>query len=183
MRAPDTSTPSTQHTAVSVGVVALVVLVVKIVIAVTTYGTNDTATWAGFVWKIRESGGIGLYHEVSFFNHPPFMIHALQLIDLVASKTGAPFAFWLRLPAIFADVGSTYLVWKILALAADTAASPLALMLMAAAPASIMISGFHGNTDAEMIFFVLLSIYLVDRMSPAWIAGGTLGMNFSAQQV
>ena len=31
------------------------------------------------------------------------------------------------------------------------------LVLMAAASASIMISGFHGNTDPEMMFFVLLS--------------------------
>jgi hypothetical protein len=38
-----------------------------------------------------------------------------------------------------------------------------ALILMAAAPASILISGFHGQNDSVMIFFLLLSTYLVEK--------------------
>jgi hypothetical protein len=41
---------------------------------------------------------------------------------------------------------------------------------MAAAPASILISGFHGQNDSVMIFFLLLAIYLVERQQT--VAGG-----------
>jgi len=56
---------------------------------------------------------------------------------------------------------------------------PAALFLMAASPASVMISGFHGNTDAVMIFFVLLSIFLIERRGSAWLAGVALGMSMN----
>jgi hypothetical protein len=174
---------ASQRSAVIVGVTALAALALKILIAVRTYGTNDVLSWEQFAWTLRESGGIGLYHEERLFNHPPFMIHALRLLDFVASKTGTPFSFWFRLPAILADAGSTYLVWRILVAGTGVTARPLALVLMAAAPASIMISGFHGNTDAEMMFFVLLSVYLIERPASAWIAGAALGMSLNFKVV
>jgi hypothetical protein len=39
-----------------------------------------------------------------------------------------------------------------------------------------MVSGFHGNNDSVMMFFVLLSILLLERSSPAWLAGIAMGM-------
>jgi uncharacterized membrane protein len=50
------------------------------------------------------------------------------------------------------------------------------LLLFAICPTSILISGFHGNTDPVMIFFVLLSIYFIERLSAAWLAGLAFGM-------
>ena len=43
--------------------------------------------------------------------------------------------------------------------------------LLAVAPPSILISGFHGNTDPVMILFVLLSMYLLDRKDYPAFAG------------
>ena len=43
-------------------------------------------------------------------------------------------------------------------------------------PTSIMISGFHGNTDPLMIALLLLSVYLIEADAPSWIAGATMGL-------
>jgi hypothetical protein len=45
---------------------------------------------------------------------------------------------------------------------------PLLLIAFALSPVSIIISGFHGNTDPVMIFFVLLSAYLLETREGAW---------------
>jgi hypothetical protein len=52
--------------------------------------------------------------------------------------------------------------------------------MLALSPVSLVISGFHGNTDPVMIFFVLLSAYLLEtrgRIRLAAIAFG-LALNF-----
>lgn len=162
---------------------------VKIALALGTYGTNDVLYWEWFLARLQQSGGIGLYRSVDpsstakFFNHPPFMIHALRVLSVMAEATGIPFPFWLRLPAILADLGSTVLVWKLLAPQLGERLSPAALVLLAVAPPSIMISGFHGNTDPVMIFFVLLSLYLIDRQCDAWLAGVALGIGINIKVV
>ena len=131
------------------------------------------------------------------FNSPPFIVHFLKALGWLAGATGLPFAFWLRLPCVLADAASFFLVWKLLerspasrrhapaphrnALAPRRNASmphrdALAprerdvsrlLIAFALSPVSIIISGFHGNTDPVMIFFVLLSAYLLETQEGA----------------
>jgi hypothetical protein len=158
-------------------IAATVALIVKIVIDATTVGTNDVLTWERFLAEAHQLGGIGLYRGDPLFNHPPFIITFLHGIGRAARITGLPFQFWLRLPAIVADLGSLFLVYRI-AQREGLNVRTSALVLLALAPASIMISGFHGNTDPVMIFFVLLSIYFLDRQSP-WAAGIAAGMSLN----
>jgi hypothetical protein len=173
----------------AIALAALIAFAGKITIALTTYGTNDVSYWAWFLERLHESGGVGLYHSTDpsngtkFFNHPPFMIRALQVMNWLTVTTGVPFPFWLRLPAIIADLGSLLLVWRLLAPRLGRALSPLALLLLALAPPSIMIAGFHGNTDPVMIAFVLLALYLLDRRYPPWLAGIAFGMSLNIKIV
>lgn len=155
---------------------ALLSFILKICIALRTYGTNDVLYWENFLATANRDGGIGLYHQISYFNHPPFMIHLLHVLDFLTRITGIGFPFWIRLPGILADLGSVYLVWKILSLDKARNFAPVAVLLMAVAPTSIMVSGFHGNTDPVMIFLVLLSVYLIDSRHWIWLAGLALGM-------
>jgi hypothetical protein len=158
---------------------ALLALAVKLVIALTTIGTNDVLRWETFLANLQAHGGIGLYHRVSYYNHPPFMIHVLRVMDFMTSLTGIAFPFWLRLPAILADLGSAVLVLRILGPRLRESDRAVAVALLAAAPPSILISGFHGNTDPVMIFFVLLSIYMLDSGRSAWLAGVFFGMSLN----
>jgi hypothetical protein len=154
-----------------VAIAATVALAAKIVLALNTYGTNDVRAWEGFLAKIRASSGLALYHDVEAFNHPPSMIYLLRLWGWAADQTGWPFGFWLRLTSSLADVGSLALVWRILARSPELQLRLSGLLLVALSPVAIMVSGFHGNTDTIMIFFVLLSIDLVDSGQPTWVAG------------
>jgi tetratricopeptide (TPR) repeat protein len=58
-----------------------------------------------------------------------------------------------------------------------------ALLLLAAAPPLILISGFHGNTDAVMVFFLLLSVYLTERGRSSWASGASFGLSVSIKVV
>jgi len=156
---------------------AVLGLIVKIVIDATTFGTNDVFAWRNFLHEAHRFGGIGLYQMDPQFNHPPFIITFLFGIGGASRISGLPFQFWLRVPAIAADLGSLVLVYRI-AQREGLQVRTSTLVLLALAPASIMISGFHGNTDPVMIFFVLLSIYFLDRQSP-WAAGIAAGMSLN----
>ena len=149
---------------------------VKIYLALTTYGTNDVLSWELFLTTSRLYGGMGLYYRVEQFNHPPFVIHLLSCLGFLRDLTHIPFPFWLRLPAILADVAALILVWRILTIADLPNRDSRAVFLMALCPTSIMTSGFHGNTDALMISLILLTVYLIESNAPVWVAGIAMGL-------
>lgn len=159
----------------------------KIFLAVCTYGTNDALTWEANVEKIHREGGLAVYRDgvvphfgaktyfVQEFSHPPFMTHLLAASGQLVNVTGIPIRFWIRLTCSVADLVSLMLLLGILR-RSRIPVMPGLVLLVILSPVSILISGFHVNTDPIMMTFVLLSIYLVLRGSPAWIAGCAMGM-------
>lgn len=152
----------------------------KLYLALTTAGTLDAAGFADHLSKIEQLGGLGAYRVRGAFNNPfnspPFMIHALRAMGWLARATRLPFPFWLRLPCVAADVGSFLLVRRLLARALPGRDQTAPLLLLALSPVSIIISGYHGNTDPVMIFFVLLAAELCERKGGGWAAGLALGL-------
>ena len=120
-----------------------------------------------------------MYEKLITNINPPFMIHFPRLVGFFSGSANLNFFFWLRLPAIVADVFSVILVWKILAASLPNAFRPANIALMAAAPASIMISGFHGQTDSIMVCLMLLSIYCIEVRQAPLLAGLALGMSLN----
>lgn len=161
-------------------------LAIKITLALTTYGTNDVYTFERFSLWARYLGGEVYktrWDSINVFNHPPFMVHVLTALNLAAEATGIPFQFWLRLPGILADVGTLYLTILILGNRISERPARRGLVMLAIAPAGILMSGFHGNTDGIMIFFVMLCVYLLDRgRSGSW-AGVAYAMALSIKVV
>lgn len=189
-----------RRTRVSVAMVVCAVTaaaLAKLSLAYTTYGSTDVVYWELFLKGYREYGGVALYQKTQLFdyrfnevfNHPPFMIHALRAMGALAAATSIPFPFWLRLPAILADVGAVALVWATLRHMRGAPANPGALILLALAPASLLISGFHGNTDPIMTFFVLLAAFFLTREQDVggehsfWLAGAAYGMSLNIKAV
>lgn len=149
--------------------------VCKVLLAWNTFGTNDDYTWERFSFWSRLLG-VGVYRANPDFNHPPSMIYMLRFIGWLADTTGIFFPFWMRLPAILADAGSLWIVWRILASRLHKPSVRWAILLAALSPALILTSGFHGNTDSEMVFLVLLSIWLAETGGAGeWAAGAALG--------
>src|SRR6266516_740853 len=140
---------------------AAAAFLVKLALAWNTYGTNDVLFWERNLAKIRADSGIGLYRDgvqifrggvlyhIEPFNQPPFMVHALLSLGSLTDRAGVPLGFGLRLASSLADIGSLALIARILPLTS----APYGLLLVAISPVAIMASGFHGNTDAIMIFW------------------------------
>lgn len=106
------------------------------------------------------------------------MVHVIHFYTWLTSVTSLPLAFWVRLPSILADIGTLTVLWRLTFCKNSLFArvSSWKLLFVAASPFSILIFGFHGNTDAVMMFFVMLSIYLLQSQKPAWVVGIAFGM-------
>ena len=163
-------------------VVALLIsFVLKLTLALNTYGTNDVVYWEESAKKISVQQELNLYREGNnvgnsqqAFNHPPFMLRVLHAWDLLAGVSGLSLRFWMRLTSSLADVASVLLIWIILY--RDHAPPWPGLIAMALAPVSILISGFHGNTDPIMVMFILLAIYCVECRAAWMLAGVAFGL-------
>jgi len=150
--------------------IAAIAFFAKLWLALKTYGTNDVYTYERFgLWS--QYLGAELYRIAPDLNHPPSVLHFLSGLLRLSGFTHLPFHFWLRLCAIVADVGSLWLVWRI-------AGERVAVLLIAISPINILVSGFHGNTDPVMIFFVLLAVWLAGSRDRTVLAGAAFGLAF-----
>jgi hypothetical protein len=157
---------------------ALVAFVVKILIALNTFGSNDVAAFYIFARSLHDHGlewtyrnGVPWGSNLPVFNHPPLTAYYLELIGNLSNNElcrayGLTFPFLLRFPGILADV---VVVWILLRMSATTAALRVpawALALFALSPVSLMVSGFHGNTDPVMVMFLVMAAYMALRPRP-----------------
>ena len=177
-------------------VLASAAFVLKITIALSTYGSTDALIYEADLMKIRRDGAVALYRDgISTewcgeagqrscppFIHPPFIIRALEGWGALADFSGLPLRFWLRFTCAVADAGSLALLLRMLT-SRRARQTQIALALFAVCPISILVSGFHANTDPILIFFVLVAIYLIVSRRPAWLAGAALGMAMSVKIV
>ena len=155
-----------------VGLVAAGATAIKLVIAWNTIGTNDVVAFFLFAHSIVEHGLQATYESSSSFNHPPLTAHFLASILRLSqtpfcSAHHISFPFLLRLPGIVAD--SIVVVVLVCATARRALIiPPWSLFLFAASPVSIMVSGFHGNTDPVMVMFLVFAALAMLRPSPVW---------------
>lgn len=153
----------------------IIATALKLVIAARTYGTNDIFYWETFLRVAGAGGGVALYRDQPIFIHPPFIVHYIQALGWLGERTGVPFRFWLRAASSLADVGTFLAVTRLARLGALRAGSA-SLSLLAVAPVSIMVAGFHGNTDPVMVMFAVLAVLLAAGGRPAWMVGAAIGM-------
>lgn len=167
--------------------VALAAFAAKVVMALASYGATDILIWEADARKIQAEGAEALYRDGIIlrhqgmpdlhmeFNHPPFMLRMLSFWSRLEAVSGLRLRFWLRLSSALADLGAVVLLGLLL-LRSGPPYRPESLLMVAASPVTLMISGFHGNTDPVMIGFVLLGVYLFASRAPCWLAGAAIGM-------
>jgi len=159
---------------------AFIAFFLKLAIAYNTFGTNDVASFYMFAGSLRDHGlewtyrnGVIFFSNFPVFNHPPLTAYYLELIETL-SKTpfsrncGLTFPFLLRFPGIVADLISVFVVMRIRDTSLHRQVPTWAILLFALSPVSIMVSGFHGNTDPVMAMFLLLAGYMCLRGRPVW---------------
>jgi uncharacterized membrane protein len=157
---------------------ALVAAAFKIVIALNTFGTNDVAAFYTFSRSLADHGlewtyrnGIVWFSGLPIFNHPPLTAYYLQLTRHVSRQEffrscGLTFPFLLRLPGIVADFIVVLVLVRLSATSARFRIPTWALALFAISPVSLMVSGFHGNTDPVVVMFLILAAYMCLRKRP-----------------
>ncbi len=149
---------------------AVPILILKLIFAATTYGTNDIFHWGDFSQGVRSAGPVGIYGLTfagSFYNHPPLIGYFLWLVNGIGDL-GIPYRFTIRAVASLADVASALVLFELLRSRRSLAVATTAAVLLAISPVLVVISGFHGNTDPVFALLTLLSAYLlVDRRNPA----------------
>lgn len=177
-------------------VLASIAFALKVAIALGTYGSTDALIYEADLVKIREDGAVALYRDGVVtewcgqagqrpcppFIHPPFIVHALEGWGALADISGLPLRFWLRFTCAIADAGSLMLLLRMLARSRDWQ-TRVALALFAVSPISILVSGFHANTDPIVVFFALAAVYLIESRRSAWLAGAALGVAMSVKLV
>lgn len=159
------------HPTATVAACAVPVLLVKLVLAASTFGTKDMRHWADFLAGVRAAGPVDIYgltFPLSFYNHPPLMGYVLWVVNGLRD-IGISDNFSIRALASLCDVGSAFVLLALLRRRRPLYQATLAAVLLAVSPVLLLVSGFHGNTDPDFAFLTLLGLYLlVDRRLPLW---------------
>jgi len=150
---------------------ALVATVLKLAIALNTFGTNDVAAFYMFSRSLADHGLEWTYQTFPAFNHPPLTANYLQLIGYLSHQEffrscGLTFPFLLRLPGIVADFVVVLVLMRLSRTDERLRIPSWALALFAISPVSVMVSGFHGNTDPVVVMFLVLAAYMCLRERP-----------------
>jgi hypothetical protein len=163
--------PKRDLSTVFVIALALVALTLKLSIAYNTIGTNDAVFFYGFAKVLSEHGLEWTYQHSRYFNHPPLTAYYLRGIYALTEQRwcqdiGVHFPFLLRLPGIIAD----FLVVMVLLRISKTEfrVPTWALALFALSPVSLMVSGFHGNTDPVMVLLLVCAVWMCLRNQPVF---------------
>jgi Gpi18-like mannosyltransferase len=151
--------------------VALLAAAIKIVIALTTLGTNDVVAFYEFAKAIQAHGLPWTYQHSTLFNHPPLVGYFLRVLLWLSHQSfleqiGITFPFLLRFPGIVADFCVVLLLLFLVREYPRLRPPSWALLLFAASPVSVMITGFHGNTDPILVLFLVLASLAAIRAHP-----------------
>ena len=148
---------------------ALIAMTLKLAIAYNTIGTNDAVFFYGFAKVLSEHGLQWTYEHSRYFNHPPLTAYYLRGIFALTEQRwcqefGIHFPFLLRLPGIVADFLAVLVLLRISKI--DVRIPTWALALFALSPVSLMVSGFHGNTDPVMVLLLICAVWMCLRDRP-----------------
>lgn len=163
-------------------------LLLKLIVSYCTFGTNDAFTFYAFARSLSDHGlewtyrhGVIWLSSSSIFNHPPLTAYFLRFIYQLGhtefcQATGLSFPFLLRLPGIIADFVVVIVLLRMIRFDARLRQCDWALGLLALSPVSLMVSGFHANTDPVMVMFLVLACYMCARKQP-WLCGLFFGLS------
>jgi uncharacterized membrane protein len=138
---------------------AVIALVLKLIVSFKTVGTNDAINFYSLANALHGHSLEWTYQHSRYFNHPPLVAYYLRAIFALTQQTWTqtlrvPFPFLLRLPGILADFILVLVLLRFVKRWCPGIIPLWALILFALSPVSMMVTGFHGNTDSVMVLFL-----------------------------
>lgn len=138
--------------------------IIRLLIAPTTTGyATDTMTFRAWADRLADVGITHFYTGEQFSDYPPGYMYVLYLIGTLRQAFGfgfdAPaYLLLIKLPAIFADIVSAYMLYRI---ARDRLSAGIGFglaLLYAFAPAVGVNSAVWGQVDSFFAMFLLMTI-------------------------
>ena len=153
-------------------VLAVLGIVARLVLACVSYGTNDFRFYLMFARTIVADGMGAALRSYDEFNLTPAMSAYSVVVLLLSEVTGAGYALLFKLPLIAADAAAAVLLWRVWRRrGGNTRVAALAAALFAWSLDSILVTGYHCNTDPFYGFLSLLAVYLVVERERHFAAG------------
>jgi len=175
------------------GLLALVAagLLLRVALAVVSWGANDANLFGKFGFEITRDGLMATYRVDPLLNHPPipsywcavawrlsvpFYTDGDRLFcDDVTSNTPGPwFSAVFKIPVLLAECATVWLLYRLWKQRQGTRRGLAVAAMYAWSVDAMLVSGYHCNTDPIYAFLCLLSVYLAqDRRCHFW-AGAAL---------
>jgi hypothetical protein len=142
-------------------------------------GSYDVVAWRIFASSVSDVGlgetYVRFQGEESPFNHPPTMALLASWIFRLSEATGIEFARLFKLPALAAELVTGLLLYRVWHRRRDVETGLAAAAAYALALSAILISGYHGNTDAVYFCLVFAAAYLMEERRSPLGAGLVMG--------
>jgi hypothetical protein len=139
---------------------------IRIFLWLVSNGSNDIRTWLGFAQAVDRLGVENTYRTLPLFNHPPLMSLwswvALRLTDW----SGLNFAQAFKLPSLAAEAATGALLVAIWRGRGDEPRARGAFAAYGLSLSCILISSFHGNTDALYFCLALAAAFFLEQGQP-----------------
>ena len=145
---------------------------------VSPFGTLelDFNTFVSWSRNIAQHGFVGFYN--SWSDYLPGYLYILWFLGILKAHIAAlPTTLLYKLPAIFADIGTGYLIYKILFRLKNEKLALFGAFFYLFNPAIIANSSLWGQVDSFIALFAVLSIYFIRSkylLSAFFLAFGTL---------
>ena len=148
-------------------------VLLRLFLALRTAGTADVEIWTEHAAGVALDGLMGHYQADDAFNHPPFISLVMAGLWKLSLATGLPFPPIYRTLVAAFDVGSAFLLLRLLA---GSRYRWVAFGLYCVSPAAIVLAAMHGNTDAILAFALLGCCLAVGAEQPI-LCGLILGLS------
>ena len=146
-------------------------LIIKIILAA-LFDTADSGAM-NLASSLVVQGEEVYNHPQVDLSSPPLHLHVLGSLRYISDALSIPFTFFWKIPAIVADTGIAFFIFRILRKKYNYSkkkASSLTIWFVLN-PISLYVSGFHGQSEAVWILFSLLSWYALSYRKKPVLAG------------
>lgn len=154
-------------------ILAALGLLARAFLVLSTQGTADVSIWSEHAQGVVEHGLLAHYRKCEWFNHPPFVSWVMSELWKLSGSLGLSFPSTYRALVALSDVGSAFLLLRVMK---DSRWRWLAVGLYCIAPAALIFSAHHGNTDSILAPALLACCLLAGAGRPI-ACGAVLGLS------
>lgn len=143
-------------------------LVLRLLLADLAGFPTDVGYFKSWAQIIASIGPEDFYDSGGFHDYAPGYMWVLWLfgdLDEIFQFSAGQWDYLLKLPPILADLASAYLLYQLLA--GRTVVRPFgAVAIYLLLPPVLLLGAIWGQVDSFLAFFILLTIYFLDRERP-----------------